>query len=300
MEFPSLKKVTAWLAVSISAVFANVWAFWGIKENFHEGWYFESFWSNIATMFGQYLLMPISFMVLAVVSIRWNKVGGLLHVVVAVASFLFFGTRGAGFLMVALPLAGLGLLYWFGALSRRKLAIALVAGLPVLQIIAFGAIDGIRVANRFNDGNFQARTIEGNGVVLTWAPEGPGWPDDGTPWEDAKRICAHLDSTGTLVTESELNIWRLPTIAEAVKSQVYHGTNAGGVWDSTSRVATYTEQPDKESPLWNMHKRTVYWWTSSETSGKDAFIIVYNGGVYPRAKRLHAAYLNFRAVKNAQ
>jgi hypothetical protein len=298
MEATKRKKILGWIAASISAVFANLWAFWGIKENFHEGWYFESFWSNVVLMFGQYLLMPIGFMILAIVSIRWNKAGAVLHVIVAAGSYMLFGGRGAGFLFVALPLAGLALLYWFGQLERRKMAIALVAGLPILQIFGFGTFDAIRVANRFNDGNFQARTIEGNGVTLTWAPEGPGWPDDGTPWLDAKQICAHLDSSGTVVTERELNIWRLPTVDEAVRSQVYHGTNAGGVWDGVARAATYKEQPDKESPLWNMYKKTVYWWTSTELSDKDAYIIVYNGGVYPRTKKLRAGYLNFRAVKN--
>jgi hypothetical protein len=298
MESSTGRKITGWSAPLISAIFANLWAFWGIKENFHEGWYLESLWSNIAMMFGQYLLMPLSFIALALVSIRWNKIGGVLHVLVAVASFLFFGTRGAGFLLVAIPLAGLGVLYWFGRLERRKLALTLIAGLPMLQILGFGTVDAIRVAGRFNDGNFQTRAIEGNGVTLIWAPEGPGWPDNGTPWEEARRICAHLDSSGTVVSDTEANIWRLPSVDEAVRSMVYHGANAGGVWDGVARAASYKEQPDKESPLWNMHKKTVYWWTSTESSERDAYIVVYNGGVYPRAKKLRAGYLNFRAVKS--
>jgi hypothetical protein len=79
---------------------------------------------------------------------------------------------------------------------------------------------------------------------------------------------------------------------------VYHGTNAGGVWDSTGRKTSYKLRPDKESPLWNIHLKTIYWWTSTEVNKSDAYIIVYNGGVWPRKKTLKANYLNFRAVKD--
>ena len=40
---------------------ACFWAFWGIIENFHEGWYFDSTWSNLAPMFGQYLSFMLGF-----------------------------------------------------------------------------------------------------------------------------------------------------------------------------------------------------------------------------------------------
>jgi hypothetical protein len=300
MEPSKRRKVVGWIAVVISSAFANLWAFWGIKENFHEGWYFESFWQNVVLMFGQYLLLPLGFAVLALIAIRWHKVGAVLHVLLAIGAFWLFGSRGAGFLMVALPLVGLALLYWFGGLEKRKLAYVLVFGLPLVQIFGFGSFDAWRVAHRYNDGNFSARVIEGNGVKLLWAPEGPGWPDNGTPWEDAGRICAHLDSSGTVLLDSAVHIWRLPTVDEAVRSQVFHGTNAGGVWDSVAKQATYANDPDKESPLWNMYRKTVYWWTSTSVSDREAYILVYNGGVYPRMKKLRAAYLNFRAVRDVR
>lgn len=81
------QKIIIWIAICASAVFANFWAYWGINENFHEGWYFVSFWDNVLLMFSQYLLMPLGFMLLGVVSIRWNKIGSLAHLVLAVASF---------------------------------------------------------------------------------------------------------------------------------------------------------------------------------------------------------------------
>jgi len=292
------KKTLAWIAVGTSAVFANLWAFWGINENFHEGWYSDNLWSNVLMMVGQYLLVPITFMLLAVVSIRWNKIGAIAHLVLAIGASIFFRGMSGGALLIALPLVGLALLYWFGRLEKRKVAYFLVVILPLAQILGIGTFHVSRVINRYGDNDFQTRSILGNGLELIWAPQGPGWPDSGTSWGEAKLICAYLSEDGTTVTDKELNIWRLPTVDEAVRSMVYHGTNAGGVWDSTSRVATYKEQPDKESPLWNMHLKTIYWWTSSEVNEKQAYIVVYNGGVWPRAKTLKAGYLNFRAVKD--
>ncbi|PKL82305.1 MAG: DUF1566 domain-containing protein [Ignavibacteriae bacterium HGW-Ignavibacteriae-3] len=297
MEKEKKQKIIAWIAVSISAVFANLWAFWGIIENFHEGWYFQSFWQNIFLMFIQYLLMPLGFMILAIVSVRWNKIGSVLHLFLAAGAYALFGKMNAGFFFVIIPLISLSLLYWFGRLEKRKLAYIMVAGLPLLIIFGIGIFYGIRVSDRYNDNNFETRLIKGNGVELTWAPQGPGWPDNGTSWFEAKKICAHLSEDGKSLSENEINIWRLPTVDEAVRSLVYRGTNAGGVWDEKTKSASYKEWPDKESPLWNMYLKTIYWWTSTEVNDSQAYIIVYNGGVWPRDKKLRAGYLNFRAVK---
>jgi hypothetical protein len=293
-------KVIAWIAISISAIFANIWAYWGINENFHEGWYNIRFWDNVLLMFFQYLLMPIGFMVLAFVAIRWNKVGAVCHLLLAGGAFYFFGGMHAGFFLVSLPLIGLSLLYWFGRIEKRKFAYLLVIGLPLIQIFGIGTFQAIRVANRYDDHNFEARFIKGNTVELIWAPTGPGWPDNGTSWFEAKSICAHLNEDGKTLSDKELDIWRLPSINEAVCSQVYHGHNAGGSWNNASGKALYKDQPDKESPLWNMHLKTIYWWTSTELNAKTSYIIVYNGGVWPRQKKLKVGYLNFRAVKEVK
>jgi hypothetical protein len=294
------QKLITWTAVSISAVLANCWAYWGINENFHEGWYLVGFWNNVLLMFVQYLSLPMAFLLLAAVSIRWNKIGSLLHLSLAIGSYFFLRGSFAGLFLVAIPLIGLALLYWFAHLERRRLAYVLVIGLPLLQIVGIGTYHAIRIANRYNDDNFTVRQIEGNGITLTLAPQGPGWPDNGTSWLEAKKICAHLNSDGTKLQDGELNIWRLPTVDEAVRSMVYHGKNAGGVWDSSAKTAAYTFQPDKESPLWNIHLKTIYWWTSTEVDETRAYIVVYNGGVWPRLKTIRAGYLNFRAVKEVK
>jgi hypothetical protein len=297
MEKQNKKKLIGWIASGISAIFANLWAFWGINENFHEGWYFRDFWNNIFMMFGQYLLLPIGFMLLSVVSIKWKKAGSVSHFILAIGAFVLFGKMNAGFLFVVLPFIGLAVLYWFGNIEKKKMAYILVLALPLLQILGIGTFHAVKVANRFNDDNFEMRSIKGNGIELLWAPKGPGWPDVGTTWYDAKKICAFLSEDGKTLCDKEQNIWRLPTVDEAVRSMVYHGNNAGGVWKEDIKKAEYNNQPDKESPLWNMYLKTIYWWTSTEVNEKNAYIVVYNGGVWPRWKNLKADYLNFRAIK---
>ena len=50
------RQIVGWIAVGLSTAITCVWAFWGIIENFHEGWYYESWLSNVGLMFVQYLI----------------------------------------------------------------------------------------------------------------------------------------------------------------------------------------------------------------------------------------------------
>ena len=49
------RQIVGWIAVGLSTAVTCFWAFWGIIENFHEGWYYESWFSNVELMFVQYL-----------------------------------------------------------------------------------------------------------------------------------------------------------------------------------------------------------------------------------------------------
>ena len=100
-----------------------------------------------------------------------------------------------------------------------------------------------------------------------------------------------------LILEEKVNIWRLPTIEEAVASQMLHGEDAGGKWALENEKAIYGLTPDKETPLWDPHSRVIYYWTDTIASEGRAYIIVYNGGVYSRGMEIHPDYLSFRAVK---
>jgi len=135
---------------------------------------------------------------------------------------------------------------------------------------------------------------------LGWAPQGPGWPDRGMPWAQAKRRCRYLTEDGTAVADTPQDIWRLPTVEEAVRSMARHGRNCGGEWDEGHARAIYTISPDKESPLWNTHSLVIYWWTATEIDDENAYMIVYDGKVWPRNKRYAGDYFAFRAVRDVK
>ena len=116
-------------------------------------------------------------------------------------------------------------------------------------------------------------------------------------WHDAVETCAHLREDGTETTKQQQEIWRLPTVGEAVASMYRGGLNSGGVWDTLSQQAVYAVKPDKEAPLWNRYSPVIYWWTATQVDQKHAFMIVYDGRVWERNKSLTQTYLSFRCVK---
>lgn len=178
------------------------------------------------------------------------------------------------------------------------MAVSLAVGLPILTLIISGIEPVLRVSQRIDDGNLQARVVHGNGVTLIWAPDGPGWPRAGANWHQAKQVCQYLGEDGLTLAPAPQHIWRLPAVDEAVRSMARHGQNSGGVWDAERAEAIYTTTPDKESPLWNTHSQVIYWWTATEVDAEHAYIIVYDGKVWPRAKQFGPAYLGFRCVKS--
>ena len=53
-----------WIAVGLSTLFSCLWAFWGVFESFHEGWYFESPVQNLV-LTGKYLILMAILMMLS-------------------------------------------------------------------------------------------------------------------------------------------------------------------------------------------------------------------------------------------
>jgi hypothetical protein len=298
MKHLDKRQLVGWTAVAFSIVITCFWAFWGIIENFHEGWYHESLLSNLGLMFVQYLGPMLIFVGVTLVSICWPRIGAGLHGILALLAAWFFGAlTNTVVLFLLVPLVGLGVLYWFGRPQPRKLAASLAIGLPILTLTLFGIEPVLRVSQRLDDGNLQARLVQGNGVDLVWAPEGPGWPRTGADWYEAQQACQHLDQDGLALAPAPQHIWRLPTVDEAVRSMARHGQNSGGVWDPQTAKAAYETTPDKESPLWNGTSQVIYWWTATEADEEHAYIIVYDGKVWPRSKQLSPAYLGFRCVR---
>ena len=291
-------QIIGWIAVSISTLITCFWAFWGIIENFHEGWYSQSLLVNLGLMLVQYLSPMLIFMAVTLISIYWPRLGGSLHIIIALFAIGFFQAfSNAATFLIIIPLAALGVLHWFGRPQPRKIALSLVLILPLLTLLIAGIEPVMRVSRRLDDGNLNARLVQGNGVELLWAPDGPGWPRQGENWYEAQRICQHLREDGLSLAAAPQHIWRLPSADEVVRSMARHGQNSGGVWDEQSGTAVYATPPDKESPLWNLHSQVIYWWTATEIDQDRAYIIVYDGKAWPRSKQFGPAYLGFRCVK---
>jgi hypothetical protein len=159
-----------------------------------------------------------------------------------------------------------------------------------------GAYPGWRAIHRLDDGNYGMRRVEGNGVTLVWAPAGPGWPYRHASWFEAKRRGAHLNADGRSLARHPPDLWRLPTIDEAVRSVVFRAQNAGGVWDPVHQSAHYRVIPDKDSPLWNAHSPVIYWWTGTEVGQDEAYRIAYNGYVVALGKRVWTDDWSYRCV----
>ena len=295
----SKRQVAGWLAVALSTLIACFWALWGIIENFHEGWFHDSLLLNVGLMFLQYLSPMIIFLSLTLLAIAFPRIGVLAYALVGItlALVLFGWDDTVAMQLVILPMLLLGILYWYGRPQPRRKAYWIAVGLPMLTLIICGAEPVVRVSRRVNDNHLEARLVEGNGVRLVWAPDGDGWPRKGVTWHEALSRCRHLSGDGKSLAEVPQNVWRLPTVEEAVRSLSRHGINSGGIWDGQAKTATYRTVPDKESPLWNARSQVIYWWTATEINDEQAYMIVYDGKVWPRRKRFAPDYLAYRCVK---
>jgi len=287
-----------WIAVGFSIAITGIWAYWGAIETFHEGWYYESFVMNIGLTVTQYLSPMLVFLGVGLISIYWPRVGGIIHVVVALFAAWFFNIlANTVIVLIIVPLIGLGIFYWYGSSPPRKTAVRWMLGLPILITFVAGFVPAYRVSQRIKDRNLDAQIVNGNEVTLMWAPKGPGWPQEGTNWYEAVRGCQLLNQDGKSVASEPQDIWRLPTVDEIVRSMALHGENSKGVWDTKNKKATYEKRPDKEFPLWDTYSQIIYWWTNTELDQKNAYIIVYDGKVWPRAKKMDIGNLGFRCVK---
>ncbi len=291
------KMILGWIGVAITTIFSSFWAYWGAFENFHEGWYSTSILNNISMFLFQYMIITIILVSLALIILRWKKIGIFMHIALSIFCIWFFS--GPSSILIIIPIAVMALLYYFGEPHPKKWAYRLIIFIPLIITLAISIPQGIKVSQRINDEDFGIRMVEGNGITLVWAPRGPGWPDEGISWQEAQDICKYLSDDGLTIMEKEQNIWRLPTADEAVRSMMIHGENAGGIWYAEEGKARYEETPDKETPLWDVHSKVIYYWTS-DTSIEDiekAYIVVYHGGIFGKRKTDAQDYLSFRAVK---
>jgi hypothetical protein len=183
------------IATVLMSAVAWLWVLWSLGEMFYEGW-------------GTPLPGPLLYLIpgalalgLTLAALRWPRVGGLFLVLVGglfgawwIGNSLRAGIDVADLVVRFLLSGGIalfGLLFLLDARHRRRriaagwtpsdawwrrnlrtLFLLLPAGLILLGFLVYWVPI---LATRVDDGDRGARRVEGNGVTLVWAPEGPGW-----------------------------------------------------------------------------------------------------------------------------
>ena len=290
-----MKNIIGWITIIITFSIISFWSYWGINEAFHEGWHNTSLLQNLAMTFVQYLSVPIVFLTLALIALNYKKIGAGLFIAIGIFAIFFFHSNTGRFI-VFIPLLLIAFGFYFGEYKSKKTISLSFAGIFLLITLSFGIPQLIKVENRFNDNNFKSRIIKGNKVNLTWAPQGIGFPLEGTNWQTAKDNCARLNKEGAKLENNEINAWRLPSRDEIVRSMTKKNNNSAGSMDD-SGIAQYNVNPDKETPLWNPHSKVIYYWTSEPKNEKRAFMVAYNGYILSRRKKSGANYHGYRCVK---
>ncbi|MCH2213622.1 MAG: hypothetical protein MK086_00480 [Flavobacteriales bacterium] len=82
-----MKRFIGWITFSISIMTACFWAFWGIIESFHEGWYHKFFRENVGLMFLQYSFPLIITTAPSLMFIFKNRLGAFVFLLVGVALY---------------------------------------------------------------------------------------------------------------------------------------------------------------------------------------------------------------------
>jgi hypothetical protein len=283
--------ITAIAALSIICL----WSYWGINEAFHEGWYHTSLLQNLLLTFIQYLSVPIFLIALSLIAINIKRLGSGLFIALGFLALFFFDSI-AGKFLIFIPVLLLSFGFYFGSYKHKRTIILSFTLIPLLIILSFGIPQLYRVENRFNDNDFGKRIISGNNIILTWAPQGVGFPLEGTNWPTAVDNCERLNEEGTKLESNEMNIWRLPSRDEVVRSMTRNNNNAMGFIDDAG-IAQYDAKPDKETPLWNPYSKVIYYWTIEPHNEKQSYLVAYNGYILARSKNSGANYQGYRCVK---
>jgi hypothetical protein len=337
------------IALVLSILVTCLWVLWGVIEMFHEGWYAPFEW-----LF--FLLPAMAMLSLTLIALRLPRVGAALFIAIGVGlnglvlwQFRPGGGRNADWTLInllswvpvtLLPVV-IGLFDFLGRGQRRRRFHYLVAiGVPFLLGIVLAVEPAYRVSQRTNDGYLGERFIQGNGVTLHWAPDGPGWDrDGGVSWNEialyskgdigfegkrfgtdgscngsgdwarhcateeemrAYNVCLYLNQEGTQLMSTRQNAWRMPTTDEVVRSLVRHGENAGCAWHRSTGRPPCVVSPDKESPLWDPNIRLIYLWTAEEVGMGEAYFIAYHGDVGALWKFSAMGSRGYRCVQVAQ
>jgi hypothetical protein len=183
-------------------VTTTFWVWWGSIEMFYEGW-----WGPWLLRLA-YLSLGGICLVMTTTALTWPRVGGWLLIAIGGAFTAWWWplqyARGAFTLRNVLSLIPVSaLLLVTGALFllesnyrrkrresgwtspaqwwRRNFRYLFGLGVPLLMLLGIAGFWTPKLVARQDDGDRGARLIEGNGVRLVWAPDGPGWSRGSDP-----------------------------------------------------------------------------------------------------------------------
>jgi hypothetical protein len=347
-----LRSLPGHLAVAIASLIGAFLGFVQLMSFFYEGW------GQPLAVALPYFALPVAVVIFFLIAVRWPGAGGSSLAVAGLAAIGWWlrgqsarwGLSADTFLQalfMLVPLIAVAAFFLLEARHRRALATegttpparwwaknyryVLVVGIPLVAILIATAMQLPERLARRDDGQRGARTIEGNGVTLVWAPQGPGWnwrqPEGDFPsWNmlaaygaapvglkrqreraaaDARRddmartgLCGYLNEDGSALLFASVQIWRLPTADEVIRSLTRNGTHAGCTWDGRSHEAVCAVPPDKETPLWAPDQAPIYYWTADAPDESNAIGINYTGGIGYHPK--FSDGVGFRCVKPAR
>jgi hypothetical protein len=284
-----------WLVAALSTVGASYGLAEGVRANFESGWFRETLVGNLLLACGRYMAPGLMILAAAAVGLAWHKWGALAHFALAPAAWWVAAEARC---WAPAVLVALGVVWRLESPRASRRLWVWMMGVPLVALLFCGAEPGWRALHRFDDGILGARIVEGNGVKLLWAPAGPGWSERGMSYPQAQEVCARLNESGHALEPAPVNLWRLATLDETVRSLERAGSSAGGEWDAVRREAKYRILPEKESPLWRIHSPVTSYWTKSPAGGTRNWQVTARGGVDAVERTLSTESLGCRCVRD--
>lgn len=229
-------RLPGFLATGLLTLATTLWTFWGVGEMYYEGWW--GAWTNRLP----YLTPMAICWGFAFAALTWPRLGGWIILILGSAftawRWILQAQLGALTLVWALawfPISGVfvltGALFLLegryrrrhpaearqppAAWWRRNLQYLIVFVPSVVTAIAVTALFLPLISSRTDDGNRGPSTIEGNGVALIWAPEGPGWSAGVGPSQEAGRLLP-----GANLSWNQIAFYGVPPVGFGVKPAI--------------------------------------------------------------------------------
>jgi hypothetical protein len=202
-------KLPGYIAIGMLILSTTLWTFWSVGEMYYEGWWGK--WTNRLP----YLVPACVCWIFTFISLTWPRLGGWIIIIVGGGFTIWRWLRQAQLGLLTLkwafgffPISGLliliGLLFLFDGHYRHKrnliestpskhwahrnLRYIIAYTPPLITTIAVTALFVPFLCSRYNDGNRDARLIQGKGISLIWAPAGPGWSGGIGPSKDEGKL----------------------------------------------------------------------------------------------------------------